>query len=274
MSVQSDAPRSRRMFMTGALGAVAATVASAIGRPAPVLAGSDGDVVLGQLNNATTTTSIHTTDYVALSAQAVGGSGLEASSTSGPGIIGASQTGAGVVGYSAGGQAVAVTGSGRLFQHCRSTSGRPPAGTYYSKGEQIRDAAGDLWLCTGDGNPGTWSKVRSLPTTQGWFPGTVLRASGANRFESAAAISAMTFAPGVLLAYIAYAYNFPDALAAAAAAGMVPGPVLLVDRNVPLPAATVTELSRLKPHAIVVVGGTASVSEGVRVALSAYAVGG
>lgn len=57
MSVDTVA-RSRRAVLMGALGATAATVASAFGRPAPARAGVDGDVVLGASNSAGATTSI------------------------------------------------------------------------------------------------------------------------------------------------------------------------------------------------------------------------
>ncbi|MEO8463224.1 MAG: cell wall-binding repeat-containing protein [Chloroflexota bacterium] len=90
---------------------------------------------------------------------------------------------------------------------------------------------------------------------------------------TAAAISAQTFAPDTAVAYIAYAYNFPDALAGAAAAGTVQGPVLLANSTGALDPATVAELTRLQPHKIIVLGGTGVISDSVRQALAAYAVG-
>jgi hypothetical protein len=100
---------------------------------------------------------------------------------------------------------------------------------------------------------------------------TVLRYSGPTRFATAAAISAHTFSPGVPVAYIAYAGNFPDALAGAAAAGTIKGPVLLANTTGPLDPATVTELVRLKPARIIVLGGTGVISDAVMSALAAYA---
>jgi putative cell wall-binding protein len=102
--------------------------------------------------------------------------------------------------------------------------------------------------------------------------GTVTRASGIDRFQSSATVSALTFAPGVARVYVAYAYNFPDALAAAAAAGTIKGPVLLVNTTLPISPYTLTELSRLKPKQIVVVGGPGSVSDAVLNALKPYVV--
>src|SRR5581483_2536958 len=85
--------------------------------------------------------------------------------------------------------------------------------------------------------------------------GTVERLGGPDRYATAAAISASTFGPGVPVAYVATGLNFPDALAAAAAAGLRGVPVHLVTRDT-IPPATATELARLRPERIVVVGST------------------
>ncbi len=103
--------------------------------------------------------------------------------------------------------------------------------------------------------------------------GNVVRYAGASRFATAADISAHTFGTGVDVAYVANAYNFPDALAGAAAAGTVAGPVLLVGPTGAINAATAAELTRLKPQKIVVLGGTGVVSEAVKTALASYAAG-
>ena len=65
-------------------------------------------------------------------------------------------------------------------------------------------------------------------------------------------------------------FNFPDALAGAAAAGVTGGPLLLVDST--LPAATATELARLHPARIVILGSAAVVSDAV--AAAAHEAGG
>ena len=99
--------------------------------------------------------------------------------------------------------------------------------------------------------------------------GAVTRRAGPDRYATAAAISAGAFSPGVPVAYVALGTNFPDALAAAAAAGHLGGPVLLVTTDT-IPAATAAELARLKPGRIVVVGGISVVSDAVLAALAAY----
>ena len=97
--------------------------------------------------------------------------------------------------------------------------------------------------------------------------GGVTRLAGSDRFATSAAISAATFAPGLDVVYIANGLDFPDALSGAAAAGANGGPVLLVLPTA-IPAPIRTELTRLNPARIVVLGGTGVVSDAVKSALS------
>ena len=97
--------------------------------------------------------------------------------------------------------------------------------------------------------------------------GSVTRLTGADRYAVSARISATTFEPGVPVAYVATGENFPDALSGAPAGGVAGGPVLLV-RSTSIPSEVATELTRLKPQRIVVLGGTASVSNTVAVQLT------
>ena len=98
------------------------------------------------------------------------------------------------------------------------------------------------------------------------------RLAGPDRYATAAAISKATFAPSVPVVFIATASNFPDALATVPAAIVGEGPILLTAPTV-LPAATRTELTRLQPDRIVVVGGTGAVSDSVRSLLGGYTSG-
>jgi len=91
------------------------------------------------------------------------------------------------------------------------------------------------------------------------------RLDGKDRYSTAVEISQKTFAPGVDAVYIATGVNFPDALAGSAASGG-DGPILLVTRDA-IPSATLTELKRLKPKKIIVLGGTGVVSRAVESAL-------
>jgi putative cell wall-binding protein len=99
------------------------------------------------------------------------------------------------------------------------------------------------------------------------------RQAGPDRYATAAAISASNFPPGSPVAYVATGLNFPDALAGAVAAGRHGAPLLLVHTN-SIPSPTAAELKRLKPGRIVVLGGSSSVSDGVRDGLRAYTAGG
>ena len=101
----------------------------------------------------------------------------------------------------------------------------------------------------------------------------VERQYGNNRYETAAAASEDAFAPGVPVAYVATGANFPDALAAGAAAGFQGGPVVLVDRNV-MPALATTELERLNPSRIVIVGGSSVISSYVASLVGRFHTGG
>jgi len=98
------------------------------------------------------------------------------------------------------------------------------------------------------------------------------RQSGADRYSTAAAISAKHFDPGAAVAFVATGEDFPDALTGGPAAAALGGPILLTQKA-KLPSATISELKRLKPKRIVVVGGTGVVSEAVQDALKGYTTG-
>lgn len=90
----------------------------------------------------------------------------------------------------------------------------------------------------------------------------VIRLAGMDRFATAAAISTYSFPHGSDVAFVVYGGDFPDALAAGAAAAHLGGPVLLTSGD-SLPEATRAELIRLNPTKIVIVGGAGAVSQGV-----------
>lgn len=92
--------------------------------------------------------------------------------------------------------------------------------------------------------------------------GSVVRLAGADRYATSAAISRATFPTGAVAAYLATGRNFPDALAAVAVAGRLPAPLLLVPGDHAGVAAT-TELKRLKPVKLALLGASPSVSERV-----------
>ena len=121
----------------------------------------------------------------------------------------------------------------------------------------IRDAAGNPFA----GASWSFTTRRAAP-----------RVGSVDRYATAALLSASHFARGVPVAYIASGSGFADALSGGSAAAVGPGPLLLT-ASTALPPATATELARLAPARIVVLGGPAVVSDTVLVALADYTTG-
>jgi putative cell wall-binding protein len=101
---------------------------------------------------------------------------------------------------------------------------------------------------------------------------TTTRLAGADRYATAAEVSKATFAAGAAVAYVVTGRNFPDALAAGAAAAADEGPVLLVDGG-RIPPVVADELTRLRPGAITVVGGAGAVPDAALAELRGYTSG-
>lgn len=150
--------------------------------------------------------------------------------------------------------AVAVMRGGRGSAEGTLCAAAPPATTTTTAGATTTTV------------PATTTTTRATtttrPATTTTAPVATTRLAGADRFATAAAVSAATFAPQVPVAYVASGLSWPDALAAAPAAALDGGPVLLVTRDA-IPDATVAELDRLRPQRIVVLGGPAVVSDAV-----------
>ena len=120
---------------------------------------------------------------------------------------------------------------------------------------------------------GTGSVSSAVQTTlQSYTTGTVTRLAGADRYATSATISAASFSPGVPVAYVASGAVFPDALSGAPAAGIAGGPVLLTAPT-DVPSSISTELTRLHPAKIIILGGTGSVSSAVQTTLQSYTTG-
>lgn len=105
------------------------------------------------------------------------------------------------------------------------------------------------------------------PSVNRWSASTVAvplavqRFGGVDRYSTAIAMSS-TFDPGVGVLYIARGSAYPDALSAAPAAAAAGGPLLLVTTT-ELPTAVKTEIQRLEPKKIIVVGSTGSINAAV-----------
>ena len=102
--------------------------------------------------------------------------------------------------------------------------------------------------------------------------GKVTRVAGADRYATAAAISAAAFPDGAAIVHVATGATYPDALSGGVAAAVAGGPLLLVapDR---IPPSAGAELRRLAPERIVVLGGSGAVSSALAGELSTYAPG-
>ena len=97
----------------------------------------------------------------------------------------------------------------------------------------------------------------------------VTRWSGADRYTTSAVVSRASVPPGVDTLYVASGEDYPDALAAGAVAGAKGSPVLLV-RPGGIPGAVRTELQRLEPDRIIIVGGPSSINSSVERDLHHY----
>jgi putative cell wall-binding protein len=127
----------------------------------------------------------------------------------------------------------------------------------------------DYWFGYAGNPAASYANPNAPPTVSSL---KVVRYAGANRYATAAAVSAASFAPGVPVAYVATGANFPDALAGGAAAAVKGGPVLLVTAD-EIPSETAAELERLQPSEIIVLGGTGAVRESTLKALAVYSTG-
>jgi spore germination protein YaaH/putative cell wall-binding protein len=148
---------------------------------------------------------------------------------------------------------------------------------YYDDPQSL-DLKYDLVTDNGVAGIGIWALGMDTGREELWhviddhFRRADARLAGADRYATAATVSA-TFEPvGVPIAFVATGADFPDALAASPAAAKLRGPILLTQRS-SLPQATVDELTRLQPHAIVVIGSAGAVDDAVLAQLASYTTG-
>ncbi len=104
------------------------------------------------------------------------------------------------------------------------------------------------------------------------FAPEVVRRAGPTRYETAAEVSEAVFSPGVPVVYIVPGFEFPEAIAAGAAAGVGGGPVLPVHPLV-IPTAIKDELKRLAPARIVIVGDESAINAEIETQLGDYTSG-
>jgi putative cell wall-binding protein len=109
-----------------------------------------------------------------------------------------------------------------------------------------------------------WAVLGSLvvlapPPAQAAVPTS--RIEGANRFDTAANVSRAAFDRADVV-HLVTGLDFPDALAASYAGGVVEGPVLLSAREA-VPQRTLDELARLRARRVVLIGGTGTLAPSV-----------
>jgi putative cell wall-binding protein/peptidoglycan/xylan/chitin deacetylase (PgdA/CDA1 family) len=118
-----------------------------------------------------------------------------------------------------------------------------------------------------------WDPVLTAPTIQdGDLDFRVRRVGGTDRYGTAAAVSRRFVPVGTPVVYVVNGGAFTDALVAGPAAARTGGSLLYVKAE-SIPTSTRTELSRLDPGRIVVVGGTTGVSSSVMSTLESYTTG-
>lgn len=114
---------------------------------------------------------------------------------------------------------------------------------------------------------GTGAVSSAVQNQLGRYTTSVERWSGADRYAVSASVSRATFGAGAPVVYIANGLTSVDALSGAPVAGMQGAPVLLTQAGA-LPSSVLTELRRLDPGKVVILGGGGAVSAAVQEQLS------
>lgn len=126
-----------------------------------------------------------------------------------------------------------------------------------TRDELARLRPGRIWIV---GGPSAVSDAVARQL-QAYAPEPVRRLAGANRYDTAAAVSAAIFGTPPAI-YLATGANFPDALAAVPVAGRTLSPLLLVQAT-SVPQSTTNELVRLWPPRTWVIGSSGVVGDQV-----------
>jgi putative cell wall-binding protein len=179
-------------------------------------------------------------------------------------------------------------GSNSILYHPNSSCGRKTvtirnaatAGLYiYTPYTPNSAAMSNLYglgdSCSSYGNRNFWRLYTDWfgsPTGQLSSTVSKSRLAGADRYSTSVALAASAYPDpsAVSTVYIAVGTGFADGLAAAPAAAVAGGPLLLTDRST-LPASVRSEIQRLSPEQIVVVGGPSVIRGSVVDALKSLA---
>ena len=96
------------------------------------------------------------------------------------------------------------------------------------------------------------------------------RLSGATRYDTMSQVVLQAYPGTANTVIVASGANYPDALAASGLSGVLDAPIVLTDQKA-LPTQTVTQLKRLNPSKIIIVGGASAVNASVASELKKYA---
>jgi putative cell wall-binding protein/5-hydroxyisourate hydrolase-like protein (transthyretin family) len=137
------------------------------------------------------------------------------------------------------------------------------APVFYSNKSKVEEGT-NITVTAGNTTSGINAALVSLPKT--YVP-----VEGSNRYLTAVKASMLAYPSGLDLSgertvVIATGRNWPDALGGTALAGVLDGPVLLVDPN-SVPGAVMTEIRRLKASKAIMLGGVGALGSGVETAL-------
>ncbi len=119
---------------------------------------------------------------------------------------------------------------------------------------------------------GRASVSSAVESEVGRYATEVTRISGKNRFATAVAVSKAVWQSGSGVVYVASGESFPDALSGGALAAHEGAPILL-SRTDELPGVVSSEISRLQPSRVVLLGGEAALSEEVAMQIQAASPG-
>lgn len=138
-----------------------------------------------------------------------------------------------------------------------------PAKTYWPRGDFFADAESYELL---DGESFALPEV----TAEAYWP-QFGRIAGGDRYETSALLSQLVVDDGerASVVYLVNGRGFADALSAGPAAASRDGVLLLTEPD-RIPPAIKRELARIRPHEIVIVGGTGAVSTAVANAARSY----
>jgi putative cell wall-binding protein len=109
---------------------------------------------------------------------------------------------------------------------------------------------------------GTAAVSAAVETRLRSYTSNVVRLAGADRFGTAVAVSRATYPSGATRAFIATGMSYPDALAAVPVAGRQRAPILLATPS-SIGSATLTELGRVNPGTVFMLGGEAALGANV-----------